>query len=158
MNLDIVEENKILRDSGREFAEAEIAPNVMKWDEAQGFSLEIVPKLGELGIMGAIVAPEYDGSGLSYPEYVVMVEELSRVDGAIGLFVAAHNSLCTDHIYLFGSEEQRRRYVPDLATVKKIGGMGYQRGGFRKRCRSNEDHRRKEQGPLCSERFQALYS
>jgi alkylation response protein AidB-like acyl-CoA dehydrogenase len=147
MNLDIVEENRILRDSVREFAEAEIAPNVMKWDEAQEFPLGIVPKLGELGIMGAIVAPEYGGSGLSYPEYVVVVEELSRVDGSIGLFVAAHNSLCTNHIYLFGSEEQRRRYVPDLATGKRIGawsiteaGSGSDAGAMRTTAIKDGDH------------------
>ncbi len=126
---DVAEEDNILRDSIRDFAETEIAPHVMEWDEAQHFPIEIVPRMAELGILGAIIPPEYGGAGLSYPEYVVVIEELSRVDGSVGLFVAAHNSLCTNHIYLFGSEVQRRRYVPDLASGKKIGAWGITEAG-----------------------------
>lgn len=125
----VPEEMEILRESIRDFAETEMAPHVMKWDEAQHFPIEIVPKMAELGIMGAIMPPELDGSGLSYPEYVVVVEELSRVDGSIGLFIAAHNSLCTNHIYMFGSEEQKRRYIPDLASGRRIGAWGLTEAG-----------------------------
>ncbi len=123
------EEARILRESIREFAGTEIAPHVMEWDEAQRFPMELVPKLAELGIMGAVTPAEYGGSGLSYPEYVLVVEELSRVDGSIGLFVAAHNSLCLNHICTAGNEEQRRRFVPDLASGAKIGAWGLTEAG-----------------------------
>ena len=123
------EETEILRKSVRDFAEAEMAPHALKWDEAQYFPMEIVPKMSELGLMGALMPPELGGSGLSYPEYVVVVEELSRIDGSIGLFMAAHNSLCTNHIYLFGSQEQRRRYIPELASGRKIGAWGLTEAG-----------------------------
>ncbi len=115
------QETEILRQTIRDFAEQELAPHVLEWDEAQRFPLEIVPKLAELGLMGCIFPAELGGSGLSYPEYVVVIEELSRVDGSIGLFLAAHNSLCTNHIFLAGTEEQRRRYLPDLVSGNKIG-------------------------------------
>jgi alkylation response protein AidB-like acyl-CoA dehydrogenase len=123
------EESKILKESIRNFAETEIAPHVMEWDEAQKFPLEIVPKMAEMGILGAIIPPDFSGAGLSYPEYVIVVEELSRIDGSIGLFVAAHNSLCTNHINLFGSEEQKRRFLPDLASGRKIGAWGITESG-----------------------------
>jgi alkylation response protein AidB-like acyl-CoA dehydrogenase len=129
MLLDVTEENNILRDSVRDFAESEIAPHVMEWDEAQHFPVEIIPRMGEMGMLGAIVPPEFNGAGLSYPEYVVVVEELSRVDGSVGLFVAAHNSLCTNHIFLLGSEEQKRRYLPDLASGRKLGAWGITEAG-----------------------------
>ncbi len=118
---DLKEETDILRQSIREFAENEVAPRVMEWDEAQRFPTELVPKLAELGMMGAVLPAELGGSGLSYPEYVIVIEEISRVDGSIGLFLAAHNSLCINHIYLFGSKEQKQRYLPDLGTGRKIG-------------------------------------
>jgi alkylation response protein AidB-like acyl-CoA dehydrogenase len=121
MTVEITEETKILRDSVREFAESEIAPHVMEWDEEQRFPLEIVPKIAELGILGAIIPPEYGGAGLSYPEYIVVMEEISRVDGSIGLFLAAHNSLCGNHILLAGTESQKRQYLSELASGAKIG-------------------------------------
>jgi len=126
---DVTEESRILRESVREFAETVIAPHVMDWDESQRFPLEIVPKMAELGMLGAIIPPEFGGAGLSYPEYVVVVEELSRVDGSLGLFIAAHNSLCTNHIYVFGSEEQKRRFIPDLASGRKVGAWGITEAG-----------------------------
>jgi alkylation response protein AidB-like acyl-CoA dehydrogenase len=121
MKMEETEGMRILRQTVREFAEAEIAPHVLEWDEAQRFPVEIVPKLAELGMMGAIFPLEYGGSGLSYPEYVILVEELARVDGSIALFIAAHNSLCTNHIFLMGTEEQKKRYIPDLASGAKMG-------------------------------------
>ena len=105
----------------REFAEKEIRPHVMEWDENQTFPLDVLKDLGQLGFLGVFIPPEYGGAGLGYTEYVTIVEELSRVDGSIGISVAAHNSLCTGHIYKFGNEDQRRRFVMPLAKGEKIG-------------------------------------
>jgi alkylation response protein AidB-like acyl-CoA dehydrogenase len=105
----------------REFAENEIRPHVMEWDEKQIFPLDTLKKLGELGFLGVLIPAEFGGSALGYAEYVTIIEELSRVDGSIGISVAAHNSLCTGHIYNFGSEEQRRRFVVPLAKGEKLG-------------------------------------
>src|SRR5512141_1670805 len=111
MSVELSEETRLLRDTVRDFAEAEIAPHVMEWDEAQRFPVELVPRLAELGIMGCVIPQEYGGAGLSYPDYVVVMEEISRIDGSIGLFLAAHNSLCANHIYLAGSREQKHRFL-----------------------------------------------
>ena len=105
----------------REFAENEIRPHVMEWDEKQIFPLEVLRKLGGLGFMGVLIPGEYGGAGLGYVEYVGIIEELSRVDGAIGISLAAHNSLCTGHIFTSGSEAQRRQYIPPLAKGEKLG-------------------------------------
>ena len=121
MDFSFTEEQKHLRKSVREFAEGEIAPHVMEWDEASRFPLELLPKLGEMGLLGVIFPEEYGGAGLGYVEYATVIEELSRVDGSVGLFVAAHNSLCSNHIYKFGSEEQKRKYLVPLAQGKKLG-------------------------------------
>jgi alkylation response protein AidB-like acyl-CoA dehydrogenase len=110
-----------LRKTVREFAESEIRPHVMEWDEGQIFPLPTIKKLGELGFLGAIFPEELGGAGLSYVEYAILMEELSRVDGSIGLIVAAHTSLCSNHIFLAGSDEQRRKYIPKLATGEWIG-------------------------------------
>jgi alkylation response protein AidB-like acyl-CoA dehydrogenase len=115
------EEQKQLRKTVREFAEGEIAPHVMEWDEASHFPTEILPKLAEMGLLGVIFPEEYGGAGLGYIEYAAAIEELSRVDGSVGLFVAAHNSLCSNHIFKFGSEEQKRKYLVPLAQGKKLG-------------------------------------
>jgi alkylation response protein AidB-like acyl-CoA dehydrogenase len=105
----------------REFAENEIRPHVMEWDENQIFPGEVLHKLGEMGLMGILIPVEYGGAGLGYVEYVGIIEELSRVDGSIGISVAAHNSLCTGHIFHSGNEEQKRRYVTVLAKGEKLG-------------------------------------
>jgi alkylation response protein AidB-like acyl-CoA dehydrogenase len=105
----------------REFAENEIRPHVMEWDEKQIFPHEILRKLGDLGFMGVLIPHEYGGAGLGYMEYATIVDELSRVDGSIGISVAAHNSLCTGHIFNFGNEEQKRKYVVPLAKGEKLG-------------------------------------
>jgi len=121
VDFSFTDEQNQLRRSVREFAESEITPHVMEWDEASRFPLELIPKLGEMNFLGVIFPEQYGGAGLGYVEYVIVIEELSRVDGSIGLIVAAHNSLCTNHIYKFGSEEQRKKYVVPLAQGKKLG-------------------------------------
>ncbi len=121
MDFALTDEQQQLRRSVREFAEAEIAPHVMEWDEASHFPSEILPKLAEMDLMGVIFPEKYGGAGLGYMEYAIAIEELSRVDGSVGIFVAAHNSLCTNHIYTFGSEEQRKKYVVPLAQGKTLG-------------------------------------
>jgi len=114
-------EQQQLRKSIREFAEGEIAPHVMEWDEVSHFPIEIMPKLAEMGLLGVIFPEQYGGAGLGYIEYVIAIEELSRVDGSIGIIVAAHNSLCSNHIYKFGTEAQKQKYLIPLAQGKKIG-------------------------------------
>src|SRR6185503_7841584 len=115
------DELREIRRVAHDFAEKEIRPSVMEWDEKQVFPKEILSRLGELGFMGTMIPPEYGGSGLGYMEYVTIVEELSRVDGSVGISVAAHNSLCTAHIFTFGTEDQRRRFAAPLARGEKIG-------------------------------------
>ncbi|MFI5105859.1 MAG: acyl-CoA dehydrogenase family protein, partial [Terriglobales bacterium] len=105
-------------------AEREILPNVMKWDEHGHFPLQVIKELGKMGAMGAIFPAEYGGAGLGYVEYVIIVEELSRVDGSVGITVAAHNSLCSNHIFLAGTEAQKRKYISKLATGEFIGAWG----------------------------------
>lgn len=121
MEFGFTEEQELLRSTVRQFAETEIAPYVRQWDEAQVFPREVVRKAGQLGFYGVIFPEEYGGAGLGYVDYVIVIEELSRVDGSVGISAAAHNSLCTNHIYQFGTEEQRRRYLPKLATGEWIG-------------------------------------
>lgn len=108
----------------REFAQKEILPHVMKWDEAQEFPLALFRKMGELGLLGVLVPEQYGGSGLGYYEYIAVIDEISQVCGSIGLSVAAHNSLCTNHILQFGSEEQKQRYLPGLASGQQLGAWG----------------------------------
>ncbi len=118
------EEQQQLRKSVREYAEREIAPHVMEWDEAAKFPMDTVKELGRMGLMGVIFPTEYGGSGMGYIEYVIAVEELSRVDGSVGIIVAAHTSLCSNHIFLAGNEEQKMKYIPKLATGEFIGAWG----------------------------------
>jgi len=121
VDFSFTDEQQQLRRTVREFAEAEIAPHVMEWDEASRFPSEIIPKLAELGLMGVIFPENYGGAGLGYIEYALAIEELSRVDGSVGIIVAAHTSLCTNHIYKFGTEAQQQKYVVPLAQGKKLG-------------------------------------
>src|SRR5579862_9312464 len=120
----LTEEQEQLRREIRDFAAREIAPNVMKWDESCEFPAEAVKKLGQMGLLGVIFPVEYGGSGLGYVDYVLAIEELSAVDGSVGIIMAAHNSLCTNHIFLAGNEEQRRKYVPKLASGEWLGAWG----------------------------------
>ena len=121
IDFSLTEENRAVRDAAREFARKEIDPIVDEIDEAQRFPVEIFKKAGELGFLGVIFPEEYGGSGLSYVDYVLVVSEISAVDPSVGLSVAAHNSLCTNHIFKFGSDEQKKRWVTPLAKGEKIG-------------------------------------
>jgi alkylation response protein AidB-like acyl-CoA dehydrogenase len=121
MDLELTAEQEQLRKSVREFAEAEIRPHVALWDETQQFPREAIRKGAELGLLGAIFPEDLGGAGLSYIDYAIIIEELARVDPAVGLIVAAHNSLCTNHIYVAGTGEQKRRYIPKLASGEWLG-------------------------------------
>lgn len=114
----------LIRQSAKDFAETHIRPNIMDWDESQTFPVELFKKLGEHGFMGILVPEKYMGSGLGYQEYITILDEISKVCGSIGLSVAAHNSLCTNHILSFGNEDQKQRYLPKLATAEWIGAWG----------------------------------
>jgi alkylation response protein AidB-like acyl-CoA dehydrogenase len=122
--IELTENQIIIRDTIRDFTEKNIRPVVMEYDESQKFPMEIMKQLGELGFLGILVPEEYGGAGLGYVEYAIIVEEISKVDPSIGLSVAAHNGLCTNHINLFGSSEQKKKYLPDLASGRKIGAWG----------------------------------
>ncbi len=124
MNFEMNENQKMIAQMVRDFAEKEIRPNFMVWDESQEFPVHVFKKLGELGLMGVFIPEEYGGSGFGYDEYITVVSEIAKVCGSIGLSVAAHNSLCTGHIYYHGSEEQKRKYLPKLASAEFIGAWG----------------------------------
>ncbi|WP_343538612.1 acyl-CoA dehydrogenase family protein [Sphingobacterium thalpophilum] len=137
----------MIRASARDFAQYHIKPYVMEWDEAQIFPVEVFKKLGEHGFMGILVPEAYGGSGLGYQEYITVLDEISKVCGSIGLSVAAHNSLCSNHILSFASEEQKRRYLPKLATAEWIGawgltetGSGSDAGGMATFAEKDGDH------------------
>jgi hypothetical protein len=124
MDFRLTEEQTLLRRSVREFAETEIRPHVMEWDQAQHFPIELVPKLGALGLMGIQFPEEYGGAAMSAVDYCICIEELARVDSGVALSVAAHNGLCAGHIFLFGTEAQKREYVVPLARGEKVGAWG----------------------------------
>lgn len=124
MDFNITENEIMIRDMVRDFCAKEIKPHMMEWDETQEFPIPVFKKLGHLGLMGVLVPAEYGGSGFGYQEYVTVITEISKVCGSIGLSVAAHNSLCTGHILQFGNEEQKRKYLPKLATAEWIGAWG----------------------------------
>ncbi|MBU2906163.1 MULTISPECIES: acyl-CoA dehydrogenase family protein [Arenibacter] len=124
MSFDYSETQQMVAASAKEFAEQYIRPYVMEWDEAQTFPVEVFKKAGEMGFMGVLVPVELGGSGLGYHEYVAIIEEISKVDPSIGLSVAAHNSLCTNHILTFGNEVQKKKWIPKLATAEWIGAWG----------------------------------
>lgn len=141
---DLREQLSVIRQSVRDFCEKEIRPHVMEWDEAQYFPVETLRKLGSLGFMGVLVPEEYGGAGLGYHEYVAIIKEIGKVCGSIGLSVAAHNSLCTGHILMFGSEDQKRRYLPLLASGQWIGAWALTEAGtgsdaLRMRCVAVQD-------------------
>ncbi|MBL0103394.1 MAG: acyl-CoA dehydrogenase family protein [Bacteroidetes bacterium] len=138
------ENQAMIADTVRKFAEMHIRPNVMEWDEAQIFPVELFKKMGEQGLMGIVVPEKYNGSGLGYFEYVTAIIEVARVCGSIGLSMAAHNSLCTGHILAFGSEEQKMKYLSKLATGEFIGAWGLTEANtgsdsMRMRCVAKQD-------------------
>lgn len=124
IDFSVPENVAMIRQMARDFAEKHIRPHVMEWDEAQHFPIDLFRKLGEQGMMGVLVPHEYGGAGLGYHEYVAVIDEIAQVCGSIGLSVAAHNSLCTGHIMMFGNEEQKKRWLPKLATGEWIGAWG----------------------------------
>jgi alkylation response protein AidB-like acyl-CoA dehydrogenase len=124
MNFDYNEIQTMIAQSIKDFAEKNVRPYIMEWDEAQIFPVQLFKKLGEMGFMGVLVPTELGGSGLGYHEYITVIEEISKVDPSIGLSVAAHNSLCTNHILTFGNEEQKKKWIPKLATAEHIGAWG----------------------------------
>lgn len=124
MNFETSEITLQVAQTARDFARQHIKPHVMEWDESQEFPVHIFKQMGELGMMGAFVPEQYGGAGLSYYEYKTIIEEIAKVDGSIGLSVAAHNSLCVGHILAFANEEQKQKYLPKLATAEWIGAWG----------------------------------
>jgi alkylation response protein AidB-like acyl-CoA dehydrogenase len=124
MDFSMNENQKMIADMVKAFGESHIKPKMMEWDESQTFPIEVFKKLGELGLMGVLVPTEYGGSGFGYFEYVTAITELSKICGSIGLSMAAHNSLCTGHILAFGNENQKKKYLPLLATGEWIGAWG----------------------------------
>lgn len=124
MNFEVSELTSQVAISARDFAQQYIKPHVMKWDESQEFPVEVFKEMGKLGFMGVLVPEEYGGAGLTYFEYVSVIQEVAKVCGSVGLSLAAHNSLCTGHIMTFGNEEQKKKYLPKLATAEWIGAWG----------------------------------
>src|SRR5215813_2848114 len=124
MHFELTEEQQQIKMSVREFAESEIAPHVLEWDESQHFPVELQPKLADLALLGVLYPEEYGGAGMGYVEYATIIEELSRVDGSVGISVAAHNSLCSNHIYQYGTEAQRKKFLVPLAQGKHLGAWG----------------------------------
>ena len=124
MEFTVTESQKMIAQMAKDFAEKEIRPKMMEWDETQYFPKETLRKMGELGLLGVLVPTEYGGSGLSYTEYITAIIEIAKVCGSVGLSMAAHNSLCTSHIMTFGNEEQKKKYLPKLATGEWIGAWG----------------------------------
>lgn len=129
MNFELNEEQLQIKYSVREFAESEIRPHVMEWDETQHFPEELRPKLAELGLLGVLFPEEYGGAGMGYIEYATIIEEIGRVCGSVGLSVAAHNSLCSNHIYTFGSEAQKQKYLVPLTQGESFGAWGLTEAG-----------------------------
>src|ERR1700685_3423859 len=129
LDFSVSDNEQMVGQMAKDFAERYIRPHVMEWDEAQHFPIDLFKKLGELGMMSVFVPEEYGGSGFGYLEYVTVVSEIAKVCGSIGLSVAAHNSLCTGHILAFANQEQKRRWLPKLATCEWLGAWGLTESG-----------------------------
>jgi alkylation response protein AidB-like acyl-CoA dehydrogenase len=124
VNFEYTDNQKMITDMVRDFGNKEIKPKMMEWDESQEFPIQLFKKMGALGLMGVLIPEEYGGAGFGYLEYITAVSEISKIDGSIGLSMAAHNSLCSNHILQFANEEQKRKYLPKLATAEWIGAWG----------------------------------
>jgi alkylation response protein AidB-like acyl-CoA dehydrogenase len=124
MNFELNEEQQQIKSSVREFAEAELLPHVLEWDETQHFPIELLPKMAQLGLLGIIFPEEYGGANMGYVEYATIIEELARVDPSIGLSIAAHNSLCSNHIFIGANEAQKQKYLTPLAKGDYLGAWG----------------------------------
>ncbi len=124
MNFEFSETQQMVAEAAKNFALQYIKPYIMEWDEAQTFPVDVFKKAGELGFMGVLIPEAYGGSGLGYHEYIAIIDEVSKIDPSIGLSIAAHNSLCTNHIYEFGNEEQRKKWLPKLTSAEHIGAWG----------------------------------
>ena len=121
MDFNLSEQELTVQKLARDFAQSEIAPHIMKYDESQEFPIEIAKKIGEMGFLGIIFPEEYGGANFSTIEYAIIIEEISKVDPSMGLTIAAHNGLCTNHIFKFANEELKKKYLPDLTSGKKLG-------------------------------------
>lgn len=144
MNFEKDENHLMIQQMVRDFARKDILPHVMEWDESQVFPREVFSKLGELGMMGVLVPEQYGGSGLGYNEYISVIVEVAKVCGSIGLSLAAHNSLCSNHILEFGNEEQKSKYLPKLATGEHLGAWALTEPGtgsdaMRMKCTATQD-------------------
>lgn len=147
ISFELSENQRMVRDVARDFAENEIKPHVMIYDESQEFPKEIFGKLGEIGFLGAVFPEQYGGAGMSTLDFVVLMEEIARVDPSVALGLAAHNGLCAAHIFLFGNDEQKKKYLPDLCSGKKLGawgltepGSGSDAGGMQSVAERKDDH------------------
>jgi alkylation response protein AidB-like acyl-CoA dehydrogenase len=144
MDFSLNENQHMIADMIKKFGDEHIRPKMMEWDEAQTFPVEVFKKLGDLGLMGVLVPTEYGGSGFGYAEYVTAISELGKICGSIALSMAAHNSLCTGHIMAFGNEEQKKKYLPKLASAEFIGAWGLTEpntgsDAMRMKCVAKED-------------------
>ena len=157
MDFQLNDEQLHLKKTVREFAESEIAPHVMEWDEASQFPLSTIKELGKLGLLGTIFPSEYGGAGMGYIEYVTAIEELSRVDGSVGIIVAAHTSLCSNHIFLAGNDEQKKKYIPKLATGEFIGAWGLTEPSSGSDAGSARMTATKSKGGMGSQRDEDIY-
>ncbi len=144
MDFTLPEHVEALRQEVRKFAEKEIRPHVMEWDETKTYPMEVIKRLGEMGMLGVIFPEEYGGAGMGYIEYAVVVEELSRVCGSVGISIAAHNSLCSNHIYAMGNEAQKQKYLKPLASGKAIGAWGLTEPGAGSDAGAQLTHARKD--------------
>ena len=157
MNFELNEEQEQIKYSVREFAESEILPHVMEWDETQHFPEELRPQLAELGLLGVLFPEEYGGAGMGYVEYATIIEELGRVDGSVGLSVAAHNSLCSNHIFMFGTEEQKQKYLVPLAKGRIVRRVGLDRSTSRFGRERNADKCRQRKRSLHGQRLEKFH-
>ena len=157
MDFSLTDEQQQLRRTVREFAEGEILPHVMEWDEVSHFPTEIIPKLAEMGFLGVIFPEKYGGAGMGYIEYAIIIEELSRVDGSVGMIVAAHNSLCTNHIYKFGTEAAEKEIRAAAGARQEAGLLVADGAGSWLGCRGDAHIRCEERWRLADQRLENVY-